>query len=289
MPRRLAELHVHLEGTVDPVTARELAAGHGLPPPPAYRYTDLDGFLAAYRAAARGQRNAADLERVVLEHARRMRAQGIAYAELSFNPALHPAGADWLDGLIQGRRRALEELSVEIWWLVELERGSSLAAAEAALELALATEGVCGLGLVGDERISAASLSPVFGRGRALGLGVMPHAGQTGGPAVVREAVEVLGARRVAHGVAAAADPALLAELARRDVCLCVCPTSNRRIGLRPDFAALAAAGVPITVNSDDPPFVGTSLARELDLASRELGWDRSELVERAWRYRFRR
>jgi adenosine deaminase len=287
MARGLAELHVHLEGTLRETTARVLAARHGLPPPPPYEYADLDGFLAVYAAAASTLRDAEDVERAVLEHARDMRAQGIDYAEVSINPALHPPGTGWQDGLGAGRGRARDELGVEIRWLVELVRGAAPSANAAALELALATEGVCGVGLVGDERISAAALAPLFARARSVGLGVMPHAGQTGGPAAVREAVELLGASRLAHGVAAASDPSLLAELAERGVGLCVCPSSNHRIGLHPDFAALARAGVAVTVNTDDPAFVGTTLRHELEWAERELGWRRRDLVDAAWRHRF--
>lgn len=289
MARGLAELHVHLEGTLSRTTAVELAARHGLPPPGAYEYSDLDGFLAVYTAAAATLRDAADLERVVLEHARAMRAQGIAYAEISFNPALHPPGTDWLEGLGAGRRRAASEHGVDIRWLVELVRGAPAGDAAAALEVAMATEGVCGVGLVGDERISAAPLAPLFARARSLGLGVMPHAGQVGPAAAVRQAVEVLGATRVAHGVAAAGDPDLMRDLAARGVCLCVCPTSNRRIGLAPDYRALAAAGIPLSVGTDDPAFVGTTLAAELEVARREHGLDRAALADNAWRYRFGR
>ena len=287
MPRNLADLHVHLEGTVAWSTAAELSARHALPPPPPYAdYRDLEGFLAAYRMVAAGLRDASDLERVVMEHAEVMARDGIAYAEVSVNPSLHP-GEGWIDGIVAGRGRARGELGVEIAWLVELTRGMQLEEAELALGLARSLEGCVGLGLVGDEAITAAPLAPIFDAARAAGLGVMPHAGQAGGPEAVREAVEVLGALRVAHGVQAIADPALVSELAARQVCLCVCPSSNRRIGLRPDYGALARAGVPLAVGSDDPAMVGTTLPRELELAERETGLDAAELAAAAWRHRF--
>ena len=268
-------------------TAAELCIRHGVPAPPPYGdYRDLPGFLAAYGAVAAGLRDAADLERVVLEHARVMAHDGIAYAEISVNPSFHP-GEAWVDGIVAGRERALVELGVEIAWLVELTRGMPVRDAELALGVARSLPGCAGLGLVGDEAIAAAPLAPVFNTARGLGLGVMPHAGQAGGPDVVREAVEVLGAGRVAHGVSALADGALVRELAERRVCLCICPSSNRRIGLRPDYAALAAAGVPLAVGSDDPAMVGTTLPAELALAGRELGLDRAALEAAAWEHRF--
>jgi adenosine deaminase len=115
----------------------------------------------------------------------------------------------------------------------------------------------------------------------------MPHAGQVGGPEVVREAVEALGATRVAHGVSAAGDPALMRVLAEREVCLCVCPSSNARVGLRPDYGRLARAGVPLTVNTDDPAMVPATLLRELEVAETRHGLDRAALVAAAWRHRF--
>ncbi len=260
-----------------------------MPEPPAYEYSDLTGFLRVYSTAAAALRDASGLLRVVLDYAGELKRQRVAYAEISFNPSLHPPNGDWLEGIKEGRRRALEDYGVEIRWLVELDRTAAPGANEAALEIALTTEGVCGIGLVGDEAVAAAPLAHLFARARAVGLGVMPHAGQVGPPDGVREAVELLGATRVAHGVTAAGDRELLRDLAARGVCLCVCPSSNRRVGLRPDFAALAAAGVPLAVGSDDPAFVGTTFSAELELAQRELGLDRRTLVANAWRYRFAR
>ena len=279
----LSELHVHLEGTVRRETALELARVHGEPAPPAYDYADLDGFFAAYFPVAGLMRTAADFERVIVEHASAMAAQGVAYAEASFNPALHP-GTDWLAGVSRGRDRARSELGIEIAWLVELVRGAD--SNDEAVEIALATPGVVGLGLVGDETISSAALRPALARARSRGLRLMPHAGQTGGPEVIREAVEVLGAERIAHGVSALRDPALCRLLAGAHVCLCVCPSSNRRIGLRPDYKALADAGIVLSVNTDDPAMVGTTLPAELDIAV-DLGLDRTWLIANAAHHRF--
>jgi adenosine deaminase len=115
----------------------------------------------------------------------------------------------------------------------------------------------------------------------------MPHAGQVGGPAVVREAVEVLGATRVAHGVGAERDADVLSLLAGRGVCLCVCPSSNRRIGLRPDFRKFADRGIALTVNTDDPAMVPTTLQQELSLAQTAYGLDAEALSAAAWDHRF--
>jgi len=145
-----------------------------------------------------------------------------------------------------------------------------------------------GLGLVGDESIPSSPLLPLVQRARARGLRFMPHAGQVGDASVVREAVEVLKADRIAHGVSAVDDASLLNVLATRDICLCVCPSSNARIGRQPDFRMLAASGVALTVNSDDPAMVGTTLTHELDLAEADHGLRRDDMISAAWRYSFK-
>ena len=268
-------------------TAVELATQHGLPAPRRYEYSNLDGFLEIYRPIARSMQTSDDFERVILEHARAMRTQGIAYAEMSFNPSLHE-GVEWVAGIERGRERAHDDFDAEISWLVELVRGEPAASNERALDIALATNGVVGLGLVGDESIATRDLEPLIDRARAKGLRFMPHAGQTGGSEVVREAIEVLGADRIAHGVASLQDESLVRVLATRRICLCVCPTSNERIGLRPDYAALDRAGVALTVNTDDPAMVGTTLPRELERAAAEHGIDRAKLIANAWEFAFR-
>ena len=282
----LAELHVHLEGTVSRETAISLSGGHGLVAPPAYEYSTLAEFLAIYYQVCRSMVTSDDFERVILEHAQVMKLQGITYAEISFNPGLHP-GEDWLGGIASGRRRVASELGIAIAWLVEMVRGAPFGDSERALEIAIATEGVVGIGLVGDESMAAAPLAPLIERAKAAGLGFMPHAGQAGGPEVVREAVAILGATRVAHGVSAATDPELMRLLAERNVCLCVCPSSNARVGLKPDYKKLALAGIPLTVNTDDPAMVRTTLSRELEVAEKQHGLSRKALIEASWRHRF--
>ena len=281
----LAELHVHLEGTVRRETAIELARAHGLPAPPPYSYSDLEGFMRVYQPVAQSMRTKADFERVIGEHAAEMARQRIKYAEISFNPSLH-AGEEWVGGLARGRALARAMHGVEIRWLVELVREASAEANERALDIALTTEGVVGLGLVGDETFSLRPLLPLITRAQSQGLGFMPHAGQVGGPEVVRQAIDA-GARRIAHGVAAAADPSVASELAARKVCLCVCPSSNRRIGVEPDLRTLAAHGIQMCLNTDDPAMVPSTLEAELEIGVRESRLPRLALVAAAWANRF--
>jgi adenosine deaminase len=284
--QQLAELHVHLEGAIRRETALALSAQNRLPDPPAYEYSDLTGFLAVYGQVSRCMVTSQDFERVIFEHGEVMAGQHITYAEISFNPSLH-ATDGWIDGVVRGRASVAREFGIEIAWLVELVRGGSATANERALDIALATEGVVGVGLVGDESISAAPLAGLVDRARAAGLGFMPHAGQVGGPDVVREAVELLGATRVAHGVGAESDSDVLRLLVDRGVCLCVCPSSNARIGLKPNFRKLADLGIPLVVNTDDPAMVPTTLERELTLAETIHRLNREALVAAAWQHRF--
>jgi adenosine deaminase len=284
--QELAELHLHLEGTIQRDTALALSAQNGLPEPPPYEYSDLAGFLAVYMQVSRCMVTSEDFERVIFEHGEVMAGQHIAYAEMSFNPSLHPADG-WIDGVVRGRASVAREFGIEISWLVELVRGGPAAANQRALDIALTTEGVVGVGLVGDESISAAPLAVLVERARAAGLDFMPHAGQVGGPDVVREAVEALGAMRVAHGVGAEPDAEVLRLLVDRGVCLCVCPSSNARIGLKPDFRKFEALGIPLVINTDDPAMVPTTLQRELTLAETTYGLNRAALIAAAWRHRF--
>jgi adenosine deaminase len=285
---QLAELHVHLEGTIRRETAVALSAQNGLPEPPAYEYSDLPGFLAVYGQVSRCMVTSQDFERVIFEHGEVMAGQHITYAEISFNPSLH-AAEGWIDGVVRGRTSVAREFGIEISWLVELVRGGSAADNERALDIALTIDGVAGVGLVGDESISAAPLAGLVERARAVGLGFMPHAGQVGGPEVVREAVHVLGATRVAHGVGAEPDAEVLLLLVDRGVCLCVCPSSNARIGLKPNFRKFADLGIPLVVNTDDPSMVPTTLQRELTVAETVYGLNREALIGEAWRQRFAR
>jgi adenosine deaminase len=284
----LAELHVHLEGTIRRETAMTMSVQNGLPEPPQYEYSDLAGFLAVYGLVSGCMVTSHDFERVIFEHGEAMASQHITYAEISFNPSLHVADG-WIDGVVRGRASVAQEFGIEIAWLVELVRGGSATANERALDIALTTEGVVGVGLVGNESISAAPLAGLVERAHAAGLGFMPHAGQVGGPDVVREAVEVLGATRVAHGVGAEPDADVLRLLVDRGVCLCVCPSSNARIGLKPNFRKFADLGIPLVVNTDDPALVPTTLQRELAVAETAHRLNRGALIAAAWQHRFGR
>ena len=287
-----AELHVHLEGTVQPATLLALAGRNGVALPCTtldelrawFRFRDFGHFLEVYGAISRCLQHADDFELIASELAQSLASQHVRYAEVGFSPGFFTrAGippAVYLDGLGRARARARRELGVELAWIFDLGRawhgGETQTRRWAGFTVDLAiearNEGVVALGLGGPEAGHPPEpFADLFARGRAAGLHSAPHAGEHAGPPSVRGALEALCAERIAHGVRASEDPDVVAELARRRVVLDVCPTSNVRLGVYPDLAhhplpRLLAAGVRLTINSDDPPLFGTSLNDEVAL-----------------------
>ena len=290
-----AELHVHLEGAIRPTTLLELARRNHVELPT----TDLEGlrrwfvfrdfphFVEIYMAITRCLQTAADYELIVHEFGAEMARQNVRYAEVTFTPASHqvrgiPHDA-WFGGLSRGRERARTEFGVEIAWVFDLPRSMvarqpGLGDDTVAVAIEGITDGVVALGLGGIEAgFPPEPFAPWFDQARAAGLRSVPHAGETVGPVSVRGALEALGAERIGHGVRAIEDSALVAELAARGIPLEVSPTSNLRLGVYPDYAAhplprLLAAGIELTVNSDDPPLFNTTLNDEYVLLPTEFG-----------------
>jgi aminodeoxyfutalosine deaminase len=295
-----AELHVHLEGSIPPELALRLAHRHGreLPGMAAgaeglrqhYRFADFSEFLRMYLAISACLVEAADFCEITVALARSLAAQRVVYAEVTFTAMTHVArGVDpaaMLDGLAEGRARARSEFGVELAWVFDIVR-VQLDRAEPTLALALRgqADGVIGLGFAGPE--SAAypiePFAPIFARARAAGLHSLPHAGEMAGPQSIRDALNFLGAERIGHGVRAVDDPALLEHLVARQIPLEVCPTSNLGIGLYPSLQAhplprLLAAGVAVSLASDDPPMFATSLVDEYRRCASAYAWDAAQV-----------
>lgn len=295
------ELHVHLEGSIRPATLLELARRNGQPLPADdldglrrwFVYRDFPHFVEIYVAITRCLRTAADYELIVHEFGADLARQHVRYAEVTFTPASQEVRGirrdTWSDGLRRGRERVRAEFGVEIAWVFDLPR--SMVAREPGLgddTLAAAIEGmadgVVALGLGGIEAgFPPEPFAPWFDRARAAGLRSVPHAGETVGPESVRGALDALGAERIGHGVRAIEDPALVAELAERGVPLEVSPTSNLRLGVYRSYEEhplprLLAAGIELTVNSDDPPLFNTTLNDEYALLPAVFGLDREPI-----------
>ncbi len=284
-----AELHVHLEATIRPRTVAELADRYGVREPATGPYADLTEFVAAYEQARDLVGSLEDLNRLAREFGARQREAGVVWSEVHFFPRTyagrlgHPDGLveAVLDGLWSGAGRDHAGL------VIGINRGLPLEAAEQALEIALrwAGSGVVALGLAGDEANHPGSqFKPVIDRATAQGLPSVPHAGEGAGPHSVREAVKQLAPSRICHGVRAIEDDDLVEELAARRICLDLAPTSNVQLGVVPDLAShplphLMRRGVPVTLNSDIPLFIGHGLLEEYELCARSWGLTVDEIT----------
>jgi aminodeoxyfutalosine deaminase len=286
------ELHVHLEGSLTPAVVARLAERHGADPsaiwpegiPEAFSFVDFPDFGRQFLFGLTLIRDGEDLADVAEALGRDLAAQSVRYAEVTSTAFSHlrrgMAEAEYGAALDEGRRRAAA-IGVELAWVIDiprdLERPESTGTVDH-LSGPHAPGGVVALGLGGYEvGHPAGPYREQFERARALGLGSVPHAGETDGPASVREALEELGADRIGHGVRSVEDEELVAELAERGTCLEVCLTSNRLLGVVDDLARhplpdLLAAGVTVSLNTDDPGYFATDLTTELVAASEHFG-----------------
>ena len=298
-----AELHVHHVGSASPRIVAELAARHeGRSPVPAdpalladfFTFTDFAHFVTVYLSVVDLVRTPEDLWTLTYEVARDLTAQNVRYAELTLTPYTSivrgiPAEA-YCESVEDARRHAEAELGITLRWCFDIPGESGLPAADVTLDTALRLhpEGLVSFGLGGPEiGVPRAQFAPHFGQALAAGLHSVPHAGESTGPETIWDAVRHLGAERIGHGIAAAQDPALMEHLADRGISLEVCPTSNLRTRSVASMAehplpTLFAAGVPVTVNSDDPPMFGTTLNREYEVAAGLLGLDDDGLADLA-------
>ncbi|WP_449351659.1 adenosine deaminase [Streptomyces shaanxiensis] len=276
-----AHLHLHLEGAMRPATLAELAAERGEHPPDSRGFGSFADFGALYGAAARLVREGprGNLLRLVREVVEDAAADGAVWVEPHLNPLTYEddpdAALDLLDEVVDEGRRTGARLGVGFGILVFARRHADPSEAVKAARLAAdrSGRGVVGFGLAGDEaRHGPEPFAEAFAIARAAGLIAAPHAGEFAGPAGVRAALDVLGARRIAHGVRAVEDPALLARLAAEGTVLDVCPTSNVALGVVGSLSEhplplLLRAGVRCTLNADDPLLFGPGLLQEYETA----------------------
>jgi adenosine deaminase len=293
MPK--VELHVHHVGSASPQTVASLAARHegstSVPADPDrlreyFVFTDFAHFIDVYLSVVDLVRTPEDVELLTYEVAADLAAQNVRYVELTLTPYSSIRGGiaaeAYCDAIESARRRARENLGIELVWCFDIPGQDGLPAAESTLDVALRLqpEGLVSFGLGGPEiGVGRPQFAPYFARARAAGLHSVPHAGESTGPETVRDALDHLGAERIGHGIAAVHDSDLLARLAREQVPLEVCPTSNVRTRSVPSLAehplpALVAAGVPVSINTDDPPMFGTTLNQEYAVAAELLGLD---------------
>ena len=296
-----AELHVHQVGSASPRIVAQLAARHPgtVPADEAaladyFRFDDFAHFLRIYLSVVSLVRTAEDVRLLTYEIGREMAGQQIRYAELTVTPYLSvgpdlPAEA-FLEAIEDARTGAERDFGVRLRWIFDIPADFGLPAGELTASVALDHDvpGLVGFGIGGSERGFPRSMfADQFARARAAGLHAVPHAGETTGPETVWDALTSLHAERIEHGISAVQDPRLLAHLAEHGIALDVCPTSNVALSVVDDLAshplpALVAAGVPVTVNTDDPPMFGTTLNREYAVAADLLGLDEAGVADLA-------
>lgn len=274
MPK--AELHLHIEGSLEPERIFALAQRNGvqLAYPSvealreAYAFSDLQSFLDIYYAGASVLLQAEDFEDMAMDYFRRAAADQVRHVELFFDPQTHTdRGVDIgtvFDGLTRACERARSELGVSSALILCFLRHLSEERAFDTLEQALPyRDRFIGVGLDSSERGNPPQkFQQVFERCRELGLHLVAHAGEEGPPAYIRDALDLLHVERIDHGVRCVEDPALVARLAAEQVALTVCPLSNIKLCVFPDLGAhnlktLLDAGLKATVNSDDPAYFG--------------------------------
>jgi adenosine deaminase len=301
IPRDLpkAELHCHLQGTAPPALIRRIAERNGMVLPhdivrddDRYAWDDFAGFFRAFDVAALCLRTPEDYHDITLAYLTSAADEGAVYVELFSSPALATlAGlghAEHLEGIAAGIADAERACGIVGRLILTCQRHLGPERAREVVEAMVAEPHpyVVGLGMSGDEtKFEARDFATAYRIAANAGYGCTAHAGEIGGAESVAAVIEALPVTRIGHGVRAIEDAAVTDELRRRGIVLEVCPTSNVALGVYPDLAShpfrrLLDAGCRVTLNSDDPPYFGTTLAREYEIAAHHFGLDTAALLE---------
>lgn len=296
-----AELHLHIEGTLEPDQMFALARRNGVELPyatveaarAAYAFANLQEFLDIYyrgMAALCAERDFYDLTRAYLDKAR---AQNVLHAEIFFDPQAHIArGVPFpavVEGITEAMRDARRDLGIGskliLCFLRDLDAESAMETLEAALAY---RDRIVGVGLDSAEVDNPpGKFEAVFARARAEGFRTVAHAGEEGPPEYVADALDLLAVGRIDHGNRSLEDAALVARLVDEKIPLTVCPLSNLKLGVIKDMAAhplkrMLGAGLFVTVNSDDPAYFGGYVNENYRAVQRALGLTRDEIVRLA-------
>jgi adenosine deaminase len=296
-----AELHLHIEGTLEPELVFRLAHKHAvdLPHPTvealrrAYQFSDLQSFLNVYYAGADVLRDADDFHALTAAYLRKAHEQGIVHVEIFCDPQTHIPRGVGLDAVFGGIHRALLEGETQFgisWRLIPcFLRHLSAADAMHTLQAILPYKHLfAAVGLDSSESGNPpAKFAEVFARALSEGLPAVAHAGEEGAPAYIREALDVLKVRRIDHGVRCDEDVQLLDRLARERMPLTVCPLSNVKLKVFERMAdhnlkRLLERGLCVTVNSDDPAYFGGYLLENYLAVQRALGLSRAQILQLA-------
>jgi len=309
-----AELHLHLEGSVDPATLSELSRRHNRPIPPEnnnygespdsgrvlteaavhalYQYRDFNGFMMAFKAVTERLRTPEDYELITYRLVQRLAAENVLHAEVYVSVGVVLwRGFDFdpiFEGLERGRQRGEREFGTSLLWIFDAARHFGADAAERVVDKAIhfRERNVVGIGIGGDERRGpAAWFRDSFARAGMHGLRLTAHAGETTGPDSIIASLDVLGVDRIGHGLSAVQSPELMRRMAEEQTPVEICLSSNLRTGCCPGIGQhpvkqYVDAGMMVTLNTDDPTMFGTSLAREYQLAQDVFGFTDGQLRE---------
>jgi len=309
-----AELHLHLEGSVEPQTLAELSRRHNTPLPTEnnrydatgsgdvlseddarelYAYRDFNGFLMAFKSVTERLRTPEDYELITYRLMQKLRQQNVIHAEVYVSVGvIRRRGQDFaplFEGMERGRERGQRDFGVSLLWIFDAVRHFGAEPAGEVFEMAaqLRDRNVVGIGLGGDERRGPAEwFLDLYKKAAAQGLRLTAHAGETAGPESVWGALNI-GAERIGHGLSIARDPELEEVIAHKQVAIESCITSNLRTGVCSSLAEhplrkLFDGGVMLTLNTDDPAMFQTSLCHEYELAQREFRFSEDHLRELA-------
>jgi aminodeoxyfutalosine deaminase len=293
-----AELHLHLEGAVEPATLLELHARHGDRSTLAevealYTYTDFQSFLMAFKAVSAHLRGSDDYELITYRLMQRLKEENVLHAEVYVAVGVclfrKQDFAAIFEGLERGRARGARDFGVSLLWIFDATRHFGVEEAQKVFELAARYRDrqVVGIGIGGDELKAPPELfRGVYAYAEDNGLRLTAHAGETGPPESVWGALN-LHAERIGHAFTAAQDPDLIEELAQRQIPVELCITSNLRTGVCKAIAEHPTKnyfdqGIMITLNTDDPALFGTTLSREYQLAQDTFGFSDEHLRELA-------
>ena len=293
-----AELHLHLEGSIDPTTLLELRQRHGKTSMVAeieqlYRYDDFNGFLMAFKTVTEDLQTPDDYELITYRLMEKLKAGNVLHAEVYVSVGVclwRKQNFDAIfEGLDRGRRRGERDFGISLLWIFDAVRQFGPGAAREVFEAAVRhrERDVAAVGIGGDEQKGPPELfREAYAYAADNALHLTAHAGENAGPESIWGALN-LRAERIGHGLTAAQDAELVEELATRQVPLEICLSSNLRTGSCPSLSAHPVRqyfdqGVMITLNTDDPAMFRTSLAREYQLAQQLFGFTEEHLRELA-------
>ena len=296
-----AELHLHIEGTLEPEQMLALADRNGISlrygdaqaARDAYRFEDLQSFLDLYYEGMQVLRTEEDFRDLTIAYLERAHADNVVHTEIFFDPQAHVGrGIPFevaIEGILAGLEHGEARLGVTSGLILCFLRDQPVDSAAQTLAAARPwLDRLVGVGLDSAEVGYPPSLfAAVFEEAHRLGLRRVAHAGEEGPPSYIEEALDLLGAERIDHGIRTMDDPALVARLADSRIALTVCPLSNQRLCVTPDLARhplkeMLDAGLNATINSDDPAYFGGYVGANFVAAAEQMRLDRNDLVKAA-------